>query len=209
MVTVVCILLTTTATRTNVQMPRLRQRGGNIGRRTRSAISVAAARESQNVDQRERRLADQRERNHEARVAANPQIQPRRTPAQVVSRNFARREVHFANRANVELYKAAFEYNSQANYRQHKFVQIGVMDRVCAFCNALKFPNESDGLCCANGKVRLPALLPVPEPLQMLINGTTTDSQHFLRHIQAYNNAFQMTSFGATQIVNHGYMPTF
>lgn len=50
---------------------------------------------------------------------------------------------------------------------------------------------------------------PPPEPLQTLLSGISADSKHFLRHILGYNNAFQMTSFGATQIVSHGYMPTF
>ncbi|XP_067646742.1 uncharacterized protein [Eurosta solidaginis] len=34
-------------------------------------------------------------------------------------------------------------------------------------------------------------------------------SKHFLSHIQEYNAAFQMTSFGATKIVRDNFMPTF
>lgn len=175
-------------------MPRARQRGGNQSRRTRSARTSASVRANETEEQRERRLADQRQRTRAGRAANPPvQVQPSRTPAQGVRRNEVRREVGNASRANMELHKAAFAYDYQANYRQHRYVQIGAMDSVCAFCNALKFPNESPGLCCVNGKVLLPALLPPPEPLLSLINGITTDSKHFLNHILAYNNAFQMT----------------
>lgn len=34
-------------------------------------------------------------------------------------------------------------------------------------------------------------------------------SKNFLMNIRKYNSAFQMTSFGASKVVNDGYMPTF
>ncbi|XP_050065610.1 uncharacterized protein LOC126554598 isoform X2 [Aphis gossypii] len=61
------------------------------------------------------------------------------------------------------------------------------MNSVCSHCKALKYKNEANGLCCANG----------------------TDSIHFLTNIQQYNNCFQMTSFGATNVVRENFMPTF
>ncbi|XP_055584901.1 uncharacterized protein LOC129737764 [Uranotaenia lowii] len=39
------------------------------------------------------------------------------------------------------------------------------MDKLCRYCNALKFANESPGMCCAGGKVKLPELSTPPEPL--------------------------------------------
>ncbi|XP_076251478.1 uncharacterized protein LOC143190794 [Rhynchophorus ferrugineus] len=63
------------------------------------------------------------------------------------------------------------------------------MNLVCSHCKALKYKNEANGLCCANG--------------------IGTDSIHFLTHIQQYNNCFQMTSFGATNAVRENFMPTF
>ncbi|XP_049823424.1 uncharacterized protein LOC126265582 isoform X2 [Aethina tumida] len=63
------------------------------------------------------------------------------------------------------------------------------MNSVCSHCKALKYKNEANGLCCANG--------------------IGTDSIHFLKNIQQYNNCFQMTSFGATNVVRENFMPTF
>ncbi|XP_022826359.1 uncharacterized protein LOC111356290 [Spodoptera litura] len=84
-----------------------------------------------------------------------------------------------------EMMRAAFNYNSQIDY------------------------SETPGMCCANGKVRLPALETPPEPLYSFIFGTSQASKHFLSHIQQYNSAFQMTSFGATKIIRDNFMPTF
>ncbi|XP_076260155.1 uncharacterized protein LOC143196377 [Rhynchophorus ferrugineus] len=83
------------------------------------------------------------------------------------------------------------------------------MNLVCSHCKALKYKNEANGLCCANGKVKLIQLDPPPEPLYSLVSGIGTDSIHFLTHIQQYNNCFQMTSFGATNAVRENFMPTF
>uniref|UniRef100_A0A8D8QFU6 Helitron helicase-like domain-containing protein n=1 Tax=Cacopsylla melanoneura TaxID=428564 RepID=A0A8D8QFU6_9HEMI len=83
------------------------------------------------------------------------------------------------------------------------------MNVVCPHCKALKYENESPGLCCASGKVKLAPLVRPPEPLYSLVSGTGSDSKHFLTHIQNYNNCFQMTSFGATKVVQENFMPTF
>ncbi|KAF2890734.1 hypothetical protein ILUMI_15439, partial [Ignelater luminosus] len=76
---------------------------------------------------------------------------------------------------------------------------------------ALKYSGESTGLCCAGGKVKLPQLVPPPDPLRSLVSGMRNDSKHFLANIQKYiyNSCFQMTSFGATHIVQDNFMPTF
>lgn len=84
-----------------------------------------------------------------------------------------------------------------------------MMDAICPHCDAANFPGETPGMCCANGKVKLPALETPPEPLYLFIFGTSQTSKHFLNHIQQYNSAFQMTSFGATKIVRDNFMPTF
>ncbi|XP_028967653.1 uncharacterized protein LOC114828293 [Galendromus occidentalis] len=83
------------------------------------------------------------------------------------------------------------------------------MDQVCNFCRALKFAKETPGMCCAGGKVKLSELCPPPEPLATLISGSTNQSRHFLKNIRKYNSCFQMTSFGATEIIRDNYMPTF
>lgn len=84
------------------------------------------------------------------------------------------------------------------------------MDQVCLHCHALKFKNESPGMCCLNGKVSLPSPNEPPEPLRSYVSGNTALSKHFLTNIRKFNSAFQMTSFGASKVINvDGYSPTF
>lgn len=94
-------------------------------------------------------------------------------------------------------------------YTDHNSVVIGGLNDVCCYCKALKFKHETPGLCCANGQVKLPDLMAPPEPLRTLVLGRTPESNHFLATIQAYNACFQMTSFGATNIIRDNFMPTF
>lgn len=87
---------------------------------------------------------------------------------------------------------------------------IGKMNEMCIHCHALKFKNESVGMCCSNGKVKLFPLNTPPEPLRSYMSGTTAISKHFLENILKYNSSFRMTSFGASKTVSYnGYMPTF
>ncbi|XP_050552549.1 uncharacterized protein LOC118277408 [Spodoptera frugiperda] len=58
-------------------------------------------------------------------------------------------------------------------------------------------------MCCASGKVQLPDIETPPEPLNGLLIGTDPDSNVFLKSIRTFNSCFQMTSFGATEIVRN------
>ncbi|XP_044598377.1 uncharacterized protein LOC123274709 [Cotesia glomerata] len=58
-------------------------------------------------------------------------------------------------------------------------------------------------MCCASGKVQLPEIETPPEPLNGLLIGTDPDSNVFLKSIRRFNSCFQMTSFGATEIVRN------
>lgn len=109
----------------------------------------------------------------------------------------------------INLHRIAFAYDNTVDYHSHPSVLIGPMNNICRHCKALKFRNGTPGICCANGKVQLPDLLPPPEPLQTLLLGDTPQSKHFLANIRKYNSCFQMTSFGATNIVREDFMPTF
>lgn len=174
-------------------MPRVRR--ANIGRRTRNANDVTSLRRSQTADERAQANASQRERN-----ARNRSVDP------VPVLNLARRS-RIRRAVLAEMMRAAFKYNSRIDYSMYGC--IGMMDAICPHCDAANFPGETPGMCCANGKVRLPALQTPPEPLYSLIFGTSQTSKHFLSHIQQYNSAFQMTSFGATKIIRDNFMPTF
>lgn len=84
------------------------------------------------------------------------------------------------------------------------------MDNLCLHCHALKFKREPPGMCCSNGKVSLPSLNEPPEPLRSYVCRNDAMSKYFLTNIRKLNSAFQMTSFGASKVVNDcGFMPTF
>lgn len=104
--------------------------------------------------------------------------------------------------------RLAFQYDPTENYCDDDNADIGPMTTVCRYCNAFKFKRETPGLCCAGGKVKLDPLLPPPQPLKPLFDGTDPDSEHFLQHILEYNNCFRMTSFGANIIREGHFMPT-
>ncbi|XP_025831529.1 uncharacterized protein LOC112904787 [Agrilus planipennis] len=111
--------------------------------------------------------------------------------------------------APVILERAAFHYDPAIDYYADKSLTIGEMTIICKYCKALKYSGESTGLCCAGEKVKLPQLVPPPDPLRSLVSGIGNDSKHFLANIQKYNSCFQMTSFGATHIIQDNFMPTF
>ncbi|XP_049316467.1 uncharacterized protein LOC125779283 isoform X2 [Bactrocera dorsalis] len=59
------------------------------------------------------------------------------------------------------------------------------------------------------GKVKLPELLPPPQPLFQLLYGESPHSSHFLKHTKMYNDCFQMTSFGGEIVNEQNCNPTF
>ncbi|KAJ8730634.1 hypothetical protein PYW08_002047 [Mythimna loreyi] len=101
---------------------------------------------------------------------------------------------------------SGFIYNVAINYAAHG--DIGALEEVCAHSQALKWKGEPKGMCFASGKVRLECMQDPPDLLRVLLNGEHSKSSHFLKNIRAYNSAFQMTSFGAKQIIEGGFMPT-
>lgn len=107
----------------------------------------------------------------------------------------------------IEKEKSAFTYSPRIDYASFSF--IGRIILKCTFCEALKWQKETSGMCCANGKVQVSLFLDTPELLRALLNGDHPQSKHFSENIRSYNNAFQMTSFGAKQITEGSFMPTF
>ena len=75
---------------------------------------------------------------------------------------------------------------------------------------SLKWVGEAPGMCCSNGKVNLPLISNIPEPLKSLLLLENHDSKQFVNNIRKYNSAFQMTSFGCSErVCLPGFMPTF
>lgn len=201
-------------------MPR-RGRGRNLSRRTYNARATAGVRASQSDERRAQRNEVERQRigrsrsrlsgeEREAQNAQNRERMARNRSNQNASQYNLTNRVRRQSAVRDVLYRAAFNYNNTIDYASLPAVSIGVMNTLCEHCNAIKYKNETPGLCCASGKVKLPPLNLPPEPLRTLVSGTTAESKHFLKNIQSYNSCFQMTSFGATNIITHGnFMPTF
>ncbi|GFU51585.1 uncharacterized protein TNCV_82171 [Trichonephila clavipes] len=80
------------------------------------------------------------------------------------------------------------------------------MNKECRFCDALKWKEESAGMCCFRGEVAPPE--PV-EPLKELFSYETHQSRRFLKNIKKYNTCLHMTSFGADILWMQGFCPTF
>jgi len=57
------------------------------------------------------------------------------------------------------------------------------------YFSALKFKNETPGMCCAGEKVKLQELHPTPEPISNLISGGTSQSKHFLANTITCQNS--------------------
>ena len=79
----------------------------------------------------------------------------------------------------------------------------------CQHCQAMKFRDESKGMCCSNGKVNPEPFPPLPQQVAVLFEGTTDQSVCFLQGIRKYNSAFQLTSLGCKEVRMNGSNPQF
>ena len=158
---------------------------------------------TESSQEREARQESDHVRTAQSRSTESSQEREARRESDRVRTSRSRQTVY------VDLKLSAFNYNANYNYSQHPSVLIGKMDKLCAYCDAIKFTNEAPGMCCGSGKVKLPIMRPPIEPLFSLLAGESSDSKHFLKNICKYNSSFQMTSFGCTRIVEQNFMPTF
>lgn len=191
-------------------MPLRRQR--NIGRHTRLTRSVYNHRASQTEEERTQRLDANRVRISQSRDTMTPHLRLQSGSTRTTEgnrRHNVQRRTNRNSNTGVQYERLAFRYDSGVDYATDRSVDFGTMSIVCQHCNALRFRCEPPGLCCASGKVKLPQLLPPPEPLASLLSGQDSLSKHFLQNIQLYNSSFQMTSFGANIIQERGFNPTF
>lgn len=105
--------------------------------------------------------------------------------------------------------QSAMSYDPNIDYEGDSTVSLGTMAFKCQHCNALKWKEEAPSMCCSAGKVQLPPFKPLPEPLYSLVMGSHPEHIHFMDRVRKYNSCFNMTSFGAKQIKNDGFNPTF
>ncbi|XP_073979946.1 uncharacterized protein [Rhodnius prolixus] len=188
-------------------MPKIRK-GANLSRRTinsRARLDERVQRSSEQIQKvnadASRRMSQLRElRSQEARDERNQQrqLERRETRRFIVDGRRGidqqRQQVHRAFTSNLFL-RLAFQYEPDVEY--------WMLEKECPRCHALKFKNEPVGMCCSSGKIQLTEIETPPEPLHGLLIGTDPDSSLFLKSIRTFNSCFQMTSFGATEIVNN------
>ncbi|CAI9744069.1 Hypothetical predicted protein [Octopus vulgaris] len=182
-----------------------------IDSRQRSRMTdTPVAREARLTAQREStrmaRLADTHD-EREARLATDriqaQQRNPNQTAEQTqVTRSIAQRKLkqNKAAKRDEFWYRAAFTYDPAKNYANNNKVTIGKMDKICSSFGAKKWDFDVPGLCCSQGKVRLP---PLPDPPQVLLELLTSPSdgaKHFRERIHRFNSCFSMTCFGTTSI---------
>ncbi|GFT09257.1 zinc transporter 9 [Trichonephila clavipes] len=145
-------------------------------------VHASETRSSESSDQREVRLETDRIRTNQIRSFETTELQERRLQNVRISTVRSRRTLH------ADLNLSAFHYDSNNDYSLHPNVVIGKMDKICMYCSALKFKNETRGMCCVSGKVKLPELHSPPEPLSTFLTGVTRVSKHFLENIRKYNS---------------------
>ena len=94
---------------------------------------------------------------------------------------------------------------------------LGYMDVPCPSCSALHWmvekltdssqQNPRFGTCCMDGKVQLPPLEALAEPLQQLLTSDNAQSSAFQEVGWKYNRAFSFTSLGVSEdrTINEGF----
>ncbi|GFT82255.1 uncharacterized protein TNCV_4650671 [Trichonephila clavipes] len=176
-------------------------------------------RHTEPAESRAARLEDARLRTQQSRSAAADLVRYQRNKLERV--RTARTRTQRTADLNLQYHRLVFRYNLAIDYSSSRNVVIGQMSHVCTYCQALRFNNETKGMCYTGGKITLPHLEVPPEPLKTYLidvdlafrlivdlAGSTAESKHFLSNIRKYNFCFQMTSFGV-EIVTAEFMPTF
>ncbi|GFV95159.1 uncharacterized protein TNCV_1292771 [Trichonephila clavipes] len=144
-----------------------------IGRSTKQTKRRREERASETKTSEQRQARQERDRVYTA-LARSLETNEQRQARQQRNRNHStqtRRTIH------TDLNLCGFNYNPLYNYSLHPSVIIGKMDKKCTYCGAQKFKNETPGMCCAGGKVKLPDLRSPPEPLLTLVSGKTNQSK--------------------------------
>ncbi|CAF1287602.1 unnamed protein product [Rotaria sp. Silwood1] len=161
----------------------------------------ATSRAAETPEQTSTRLGDKRTRQAAFRAAETPEQTSTRLgdqctrqaasrAAETAEQRQARREEDRTRRSTSRaarwtfMEREAFQYDPTKSYDSRPQLYIGRMTEICSYCDALKWPGEAPGMCCSNGKVKLPPLRLPPEPLESLMSGTTATSKHFLENIR-------------------------
>ena len=190
------------------QQETRRQRNTEAHRIARLDPTRRQQEQARNTAARRRvRLQDPHRRLHEQsrNTAARRRVRednPQHSAQEQQTNNARRQQVRVSRQPNFRA----------LNYQPETFVNntsVGLLNKNCSNCGALKFSKESEGFCCSKGNVKLDVFPQPPPFLQHLFEGTGRDSNHFLSNIRKYNCAFQMTSFGCNEVTMAGFNPSF
>jgi hypothetical protein len=87
---------------------------------------------------------------------------------------------------------------------------VGQMNIQCSHCEALRFPGETQTICCGNGTIQLDLPKPPEGELWDLFAGNHPNSRFFKENIRSFNQALSFASFVASQDeLPSGGPPTF
>ena len=174
-----------------------RVRLNNLHQRTEEQIRNTAAHRVSRENPDIRRQEQQRDLQQHRVARSDPQYR-----AQEQINNARRQQVRDSRQASFR----ALNYNADSFYNT---TDVGTLSVQCSNCGAIKFPMETESLCCLKGSVQLDAFPHPPVFLQHLYEGVDSNGKHFLANIRKYNCAFQMTSFGCSEITMAGFNPSF
>ena len=181
-------------------MPRKRHGGFSIGRLTPSQ-KYHRKRHRSRSSSSENDTSDSESENARSRSRSRIwRLRPAFQSVQHVGLQTERRQAT-ENDAN----QTALHFNTD-QFRNE--TSIGDMIQ-CQHCQAMKFRDESKGMCCSNGKVNPEPFPPLPQQLAILFEGTTDQSVRFLQDIRKYNSALQLTSLGCKEERMNGWNPQF
>lgn len=196
-------------------MPK-RRKGANLSRRTVNSRALQDSRARKSRAQIQEQSENSRVQMEQLRESQSQEVREERNRLRQLERRENRRFIVDRRRGidqqrqqilraftSHSFLRLAFQYEPDVEYYAHSKVVIGTLEKECPHCHALKFKNEPAGMCCSSGKVQLTEIETPPEPLHGLLIGTDPDSNLFLKSIRTFNSCFQMTSFGATEIVHN------
>ena len=192
----------------------------NPNRRAEEQERNTAAHRQIRVENTQRRQLEQERNTAAHRVSReNPDIRRQEQQRDLIQHRVARsdpqyraqeQQINNARRQEVRDRRQpsfrALNYNADDFYNT---TNVGTLSVECSNCGAIKFPMETESLCCLKGNVQLDAFPQPPVFLQHLYEGVDNNGKHFLANIRKYNCAFQMTSFGCSEITMAGFNPSF
>ncbi|GBO99793.1 hypothetical protein EVAR_74207_1 [Eumeta japonica] len=138
----------------NLRTSQVRARESSLERSQRLTeqnlrTSHVHARESST--QRLQRLEEQNIRNIQSRTRESSSERFQRLQDQRERQQTSR--ARSRNQVLAHSNRSAFRYDPQIDYAQQSSVQIGDMNKICPKCSAKKWVDETNGMCCASGKV--------------------------------------------------------